>query len=132
VPSLNRHSQGLESRVSGRVLDLLPGELGLVHGYVDEALDLTATLKTQLRKLTPAEFEQVLHPVFQEDELTLILVGAVLGLAVGYGQLVWDQKERAKLAAGEEEAAADDPTKPDAMPGVSGVVSWYDAGQRLA
>ena len=32
------------------------------------------------------EFEGVLHPVFQEDELTLILVGAFLGLVAGFGQ----------------------------------------------
>ena len=28
-----------------------------------------------MNKMTPAEFEQVLHPIFQEDELTLILAG---------------------------------------------------------
>ena len=79
---------GLETRVSGRVLQLLPGELPLIHGYCDEALGLQQTLKSRLRRLTPVEFEQVLHPVFQEDEFTLVLVGAVLGLIVGYGQLV--------------------------------------------
>ena len=117
------HWQGLEASVSRRVLELLPSELPLIHGYVDDALDLTATLKSQLRKLTPAEFEQVLHPVFQEDELTLILVGAILGLAVGYGQLVWDQKERMKLAA----AAASE----RGAVSVTVVESWYDSGKRL-
>jgi hypothetical protein len=33
-----------------------------------------------------AEFEKVLHPIFQEDELTLIIVGAVLGGLAGWGQ----------------------------------------------
>ena len=28
----------------------------------------------------------MLHPVFQEDELTLILVGALLGLVAGFAQ----------------------------------------------
>lgn len=55
----NGYWSDLESKTSARVLQLLPSELPLVHGYVDSALDLTATLKTQLRKLTPAEFEQV-------------------------------------------------------------------------
>ena len=32
------------------------------------------------------EVEGVLHPVFQEDELTLILVGAFLGLLAGFAQ----------------------------------------------
>ena len=83
----------LERRVSGRVMELLPTELPLIHGYVDDTLGLRETLKVNLRKLSPAEFEQVLHPVFQEDELTLVLVGAVLGLAVGYAQCVWDARD---------------------------------------
>ena len=51
----------------------------------------------------------MLHPVFQEDELTLILVGAVLGLIVGFAQLTWDKRDRVRAAieacaAGDEEA----------------------------
>ena len=111
----NGHWAGLEQQTSARVLALLPGELPLVHSYVDGALDLQATLKQQLRKLTPAEFEQVLHPVFQEDELTLILVGAILGLIVGYGQLVWDKKDRAEQAR-QQAAAPDDAPPPPSPP----------------
>jgi len=33
--------------------------------YVDEALDLQQTLKTNLRLLSPKEFEGLLHPIFQ-------------------------------------------------------------------
>jgi len=84
----------LESRVSSRTLDLLPVELPLVHDYIDERLRLKETLKTNLRRLTPQEFEQVLHPVFQEDEFTLVLVGAVLGLAVGWGQAWADARAK--------------------------------------
>ena len=84
----------LERRVSGRTLELLPTQLPLVHGYIDEQLGLRETLKVNLRRLTPQEFEQVLHPVFEEDELTLILVGAVLGLAVGWGQAWADARSR--------------------------------------
>ena len=44
----------------------------------DEFLALKPTLKDNLRKLTPAQFERVLHPVFEEDELTLILIGRLM------------------------------------------------------
>ena len=90
----------LERRVSGRTLELLPTQLPLIHGYVDEQLQLRETLKTNLRRLTPQEFEQVLHPVFQEDEFTLILVGAVLGLAVGWGQAAADARSKRKAEQG--------------------------------
>jgi hypothetical protein len=42
-----------------------------------------------MRKLTPEEFESVLRSAFQEDELLLILVGAVLGALVGLGQAIY-------------------------------------------
>ena len=34
----------------------------------------------------------MLHPVFEEDELTLVLVGAVLGGVVGWAQAWWDAR----------------------------------------
>lgn len=40
-----------------------------------------------MQGLSPAEFEGVLHPVFEEDEWKLILVGGALGAAVGVFQL---------------------------------------------
>jgi len=45
------------------------------------------TITEAMKKLSSQEFEAVLHPVFQEDELKLILVGAALGLGVGVFQL---------------------------------------------
>jgi uncharacterized membrane protein YheB (UPF0754 family) len=57
-----------------------------VYGYSDEALDLEETLKQKMQQLSGQEFEGVLHPVFQEDELTLILVGAFLGMVAGFAQ----------------------------------------------
>jgi len=89
----------LESRATRRTMELLPAELPAIHGYVDDALGLQDTLKQNLRRLTPAQFERVLHPVFQEDELTLIFVGSVLGLAVGYAQAAWDARSKKAQAA---------------------------------
>ena len=54
-----------------------------LHGYMTEALDIEATLSHRLKLLTPTEFEDLLHPVFQEDEFTLIAVGGVLGAVAG-------------------------------------------------
>lgn len=51
--------------------------------------DLEATLREKMQGLSGEEFEGVLHPVFQEDELTLILVGAFLGLVAGFGQALF-------------------------------------------
>lgn len=77
------------------------------HGYIDKTLNLKQTLITRMNLLTPREFEQVLHPIFQEDELTLILAGAFLGLLAGglqwWFNVVWakrteNKKQRLALA----------------------------------
>jgi len=58
-----------------------------MHEYTDEALDLETEIRTKMQALPSDEFERVLHPVFEEDELKLILVGAFLGIAVGAIQM---------------------------------------------
>ena len=76
----------IKRAVVSRVLTDLPTHLPLVYAYSDGALDLETTLRDKMRGLSGEEFEGVLHPVFQEDELTLILVGAFLGLVAVFAQ----------------------------------------------
>ena len=68
-----------------------PVEYSEIHSYVNERLDVRNTLARRLKTLSPTEFEDLLHPVFQEDEITLIATGGVLGLAAGglQTQLGW-------------------------------------------
>eukprot|EP00466_Bigelowiella_natans_P016698 jgi/Bigna1/76825/fgenesh1_pg.44_\ len=67
-----------------RLRSVLPDSPGhVLHLYADKALELETTLIEKMRMMTPAEFEGVLHPIFQEDEFTLILAGAVLGGIAG-------------------------------------------------
>ena len=54
--------------------------------YVGRTLALEPALAAAMKRMQSAEFEKVLHPIFQEDELTLIIVGAVLGGLAGWGQ----------------------------------------------
>ena len=64
----------------------LPNHIHVLHTYIDKAMGLEHTLRTKMEAMTPAKFERVLHPIFEEDELTLILAGAVLGFAAGLVQ----------------------------------------------
>lgn len=54
-----------------------------IHDYVQKKLDIEDTLSKRLKKLSPKNFENLLHPVFQEDEIILIVVGGVLGAMAG-------------------------------------------------
>jgi uncharacterized membrane protein YheB (UPF0754 family) len=66
-----------------RALEQLPQHVSVLHSYIDKTLDLEQILKTRMNLMTSAQFERVLHPIFEEDEFTLILAGAVLGFAAG-------------------------------------------------
>ncbi|MFT6147912.1 MAG: uncharacterized membrane protein YheB (UPF0754 family) [Saprospiraceae bacterium] len=68
---------------------ILPEIVAATFDYADEVLDMEKTLNDKMSGLSSAEFEGFLHPVFQEDELKLILVGAVLGMFAGFLQMLF-------------------------------------------
>jgi uncharacterized membrane protein YheB (UPF0754 family) len=55
----------------------------------DRAQIIERLLRERMESLPPEEFQDLLRPCFQEDEIKLILTGAVLGLLAGIGQLVF-------------------------------------------
>ncbi|TGL35843.1 DUF445 domain-containing protein [Leptospira perdikensis] len=57
--------------------------------YLGEALEIEMMMGDRMSALAPKEFESILRSAFQEDELLLILVGAVLGAVVGWFQMVF-------------------------------------------
>ena len=71
---------------SARLCATLYDYLEDVHGYVDEALEIDRTLRARMMAMTSAQFERVLHPIFEEDEMTLILSGGGLGFLAGLVQ----------------------------------------------
>ena len=73
---------------SFRFMQELPQNIRTVFGYTEEALNLKNVLQKKMTQLTPVEFEAFLRPVFKEDEMTLILVGAALGGIAGFLQFI--------------------------------------------
>ena len=61
----------------------------VLHEYSDDALGLKELMRERMALMTPSEFERVLHPIFEQDELTLIVSGAVLGALAGFAQQVY-------------------------------------------
>ena len=54
--------------------------------YIDEALDLEATIREIAASLDPKYFEELFHATFESDEWKLFAVGGTLGLLIGFGQ----------------------------------------------
>lgn len=60
----------LFNNVSTLAVEKLPNHLHVLHPYVDKTLRLQTSLRTQMEKMTSAKFERVLHPIFEEDEVS--------------------------------------------------------------
>eukprot|EP00429_Kryptoperidinium_foliaceum_P101239 CAMPEP_0176253318 /NCGR_PEP_ID=MMETSP0121_2-20121125/35954_1 /TAXON_ID=160619 /ORGANISM="Kryptoperidinium foliaceum, Strain CCMP 1326" /LENGTH=363 /DNA_ID=CAMNT_0017593091 /DNA_START=263 /DNA_END=1354 /DNA_ORIENTATION=+ len=57
-----------------------------IETFMDRAFDLPDTMAYRLARLQPRVFEGMLHPVFEEDEWMVLLLGGVLGVVVGLCQ----------------------------------------------
>jgi uncharacterized membrane protein YheB (UPF0754 family) len=55
--------------------------------FIGKVTNIEKSNRDALRRMPPNEFEDLLHPVFQEDEWILILLGGILGMIVGLGQV---------------------------------------------
>lgn len=55
--------------------------------YIASATDIHRSNSSALKSMPPDKFEDLLHPIFKEDEWILILLGGLLGALVGIGQV---------------------------------------------
>jgi len=85
IKGREKHEQS-KAAFGERLLAHLPETVMHVEGYMNVAMDLENILREKMCKLPASDFEQLLHPVFQEDEWKLILMGGVLGVIVGCAQ----------------------------------------------
>ena len=75
--------------ISAELSKELPKHVEVLHEYTDKTLALKELMRERMELMTPKEFERVLHPIFEEDEMTLIISGAVLGAIAGFLQQIY-------------------------------------------
>ena len=46
-------------------------------------MNVQETLTWRLSRISPPEFESIIHPIFQDDEWILLVVGGFLGVIIG-------------------------------------------------
>jgi uncharacterized membrane protein YheB (UPF0754 family) len=70
------------------VLERLPETMQEAKDYTAKTLDIENLIVEKMNKLSPDQYEAILRPVFKDDEMLMITVGAVLGFLVGELQVV--------------------------------------------
>lgn len=73
----------LKDEVVSHIITEMPKHSEKIETYMDGRFDLVNTMSYRLSHLPPSDFEGMLHPVFQEDEWMVLLLGGVLGVTVG-------------------------------------------------
>lgn len=79
--------EAIKARVGAKFVEAAPQHVAVIFDYAKQALDIEHTLREKMSALPPDEFVGFLRPVFQEDEMKLILVGAFLGFVAGVLQI---------------------------------------------
>ena len=75
--------KGAVDFAAGRAFDLMHPLDKDAQNLINTALQIESTLSTRLGELPVQDFHDLLHPVVEEDEWKLILIGGVLGFVAG-------------------------------------------------
>lgn len=78
----------LRNRLESKVVELSRNSLSQPAFQKDRARAIESIMVERMLALSSGEFQNLLRPCFQEDEIKLILVGAALGMLAGIGQLL--------------------------------------------
>ena len=78
----------LKATIVRMVLDRMPETMEEAKDYAANALDIENLIVEKMDQLSPVQYESILRPVFKDDEMLMITVGAVLGFLVGELQVV--------------------------------------------
>merc|ERR1712070_281149 len=74
---------GVKKDVIDISLEIPPQHATEIEKYIDEVMCVEETLSLRLSRVPPQEFEKIMHPIFEDDEWILLVVGGVLGVIIG-------------------------------------------------
>ncbi|RLN55360.1 hypothetical protein BBJ29_009187 [Phytophthora kernoviae] len=76
----------IKEDVTNNIVEIFPDSLRQIEGYATIAMNLEVTLREKMKLLSSEQFEELLHPIFEEDEWKLVVMGGVLGVVIGVVQ----------------------------------------------
>ncbi|CEG44862.1 Protein of unknown function DUF445, transmembrane [Plasmopara halstedii] len=77
----------IKDDVTNHIVEIFPESLRQIESYATVAMDLEVTLREKMKLLSSEQFENLLHPIFEEDEWKLVVMGGVLGVVIGLVQV---------------------------------------------
>jgi uncharacterized membrane protein YheB (UPF0754 family) len=86
VEVTDEHIEKIKDAIVRRVTSTAPEVQPEVEEYLERKLDVTNTVRERMSEMSKPKFERLLRGIFEEDELTLIIVGGFLGGCVGIAQ----------------------------------------------
>jgi uncharacterized membrane protein YheB (UPF0754 family) len=81
--------QRMKDKVVTTMIARLPETMEHARDYAERTFGMEELIVEKMNQLTPEEYEGIMRPVFKDDELLMICVGAVLGFLVGELQVVF-------------------------------------------
>lgn len=81
-----RQYRDMKQQIADIVIAKLPDNLGYIENYFYERINLEKIMVEKMNEMDSATFENLLRPIFKNDEWIIIVVGAALGFLVGLGQ----------------------------------------------
>lgn len=81
--------QRMKDKVVTTTIARLPETMEEAKDYAQRTLAIEDLIVEKMNQLTPEQYEGIMRPVFKDDELLMICVGAVLGFVVGELQVVF-------------------------------------------
>jgi len=103
--------QALKAHLARAFIMEFPACVKECYAYCEEAMDTETLLRTRLQAMPSADFEGLLHPIFEQDEWKLIALGGLLGCLVGIFQslVVFDTLNHCQAFGMETFASASPP-----------------------
>ncbi len=81
--------QNFDESVTDKIKTLTSNVFKNKEFNIERAFIVKEMMRERMVELSSEEFQYLLRPAFQEDEIKLILLGAVLGLIAGMAQLIF-------------------------------------------
>ena len=75
--------RNLKALIVDKALEKLPNTMEEAKNYASSAVDLENLIIEKMNELSDEQYEMILRPIFKDDEMLMVMFGAVLGFLVG-------------------------------------------------